>query len=152
MARKSSTGFSLCRAIVDNYYHDVAVLAIREKATRPVAPATVTASSTLEGYVGEWNFHPQDAVDGDPETYWSSAKTALSPNDPTWLAFDYDDPFARQRNLCAAGSRERTARVRTSVLAGRPDLHLRVPVQHGERQRQSAWISRRCGAGISGSR
>jgi hypothetical protein len=78
---------------VDDYYHDVAVLAIREKPTRPVAPAMVTASSTLEGYVGEWNFYPQDAVDGDPGTYWSSAKVALSPADPTWLAFDYADPL-----------------------------------------------------------
>ena len=77
--------------VVDDYYHDVAVLAIREKANRPVTPAMVTASSTLEGYVGEWNFYPQDAVDGDPETYWSSAKVALSPSDPTWLAFDYTD-------------------------------------------------------------
>ena len=77
--------------VVDDYYHDVAVLAIREKATRPVTPALVTASSTLEGYVGEWNFYPQDAVDGDPGTYWSSAKVALSPSDPTWLAFDYTD-------------------------------------------------------------
>lgn len=77
--------------VVDDYYHDVAVLAIREKATRPVTPALVTASSTLEGYVGEWNFYPQDAVDGDPGTYWSSAKVALSTSDPTWLAFDYTD-------------------------------------------------------------
>jgi len=79
--------------VVDNYYHDVAVLAIPEKATRPVAPVMVTASSTLQGYVGEWNFYPQDAVDGDPGTYWSSRKTALSPSDPTWLAFDYEDPL-----------------------------------------------------------
>ncbi|MGD1101914.1 MAG: glycosyl hydrolase [Terriglobia bacterium] len=79
--------------VVDNYYHDVAVLAIREKASRPVAPAMVTASSTLQGYVGEWNFYPQDAVDGDPETYWSSRQTALSPSDPTWLAFDFDNPL-----------------------------------------------------------
>ena len=68
--------------VVDDYYHDVAVLAIREKATRPVTPALVTASSTLEGYVGEWNFYPQDAVDGDPGTYWSSAKGGAEPERP----------------------------------------------------------------------
>ena len=79
--------------IVDDYYHDVAVLAIREKPTRPVAPAMVTASSTLAGYVGEWNFYPQDAVDGDPSTYWSGRNAALSSSDPTWLAFDYTDPL-----------------------------------------------------------
>ena len=60
--------------VVDDYYHDVAVVAIPEKCHRPVAPAMVTASSTLRGYVGEWNFYPQDAVDGDPATYWSSAR------------------------------------------------------------------------------
>ncbi len=80
--------------LVDNYYHDVAVLAIPEKPTRPVAPAVVTASSTLEGYVGEWNFYPQDTVDGDPGTYWSSEKKALSASDPMWLAFEYTDPLA----------------------------------------------------------
>ena len=77
--------------VLDDYYHDVAVLAIPEKPTRPVTPAMVTASSTLEGYVGEWNFYPQDAVDGDPATYWSSEKKALSPSDPMWLEFDYTD-------------------------------------------------------------
>jgi hypothetical protein len=79
--------------IVDDYYHDVAVLAIPEKPTRPVTPASVTASSTLEGYVGEWNFYPQDSVDGDPETYWSSEKKAVSPADPMWLSFEYTDPL-----------------------------------------------------------
>jgi hypothetical protein len=79
--------------VLDNYYHDVAVLAIPEKPTRPVTPALVTASSTLEGYVGEWNFYPQDAVDGDPATYWSSEKKALNPSDPMWLEFDYTDPL-----------------------------------------------------------
>jgi len=80
--------------VVDDYYHDVAVLAIPEKPTRPVAPAEVTASSTLEGYVGEWNFYPQDVIDGDPGSYWSSEKKALSASDPMWLAFDYADPLA----------------------------------------------------------
>ena len=80
--------------VIDNYYHDVAVLAIPEKPTRPVAPAVVTASSTLEGYVGEWNFYPQDVVDGDPSSYWSSEKKALNPIDPMWLAFEYTDPLA----------------------------------------------------------
>jgi hypothetical protein len=89
--------------VVDDYYHDVAVLAIREKPTRPVTPARVTASSTLEGYVGEWNFSPQDAVDGDPETYWSSQNKALSPSDPTWLAFDYDDPLPASGIYVAPG-------------------------------------------------
>jgi hypothetical protein len=78
--------------IVDNYYHDVAVLAIPEKATRPVTPARVTASSTLAGYVGEWNFYPQDVADGDPETYWSSANIAISSSNPAWLDLIMDIP------------------------------------------------------------
>jgi hypothetical protein len=79
--------------IIDNYYHDVAVLAIREKANRPVTPAMVAASSTLQGYVGEWNFYPQDAVDGDPETFWSSAKNAISADNPAWLELTMDSPL-----------------------------------------------------------
>ena len=37
---------------LDGYYHDVAVLAVPENPHHPVTPASVTASSTLEGYVG----------------------------------------------------------------------------------------------------
>jgi hypothetical protein len=80
--------------VVDEYYRDVAVMAIREKPDRPVAPANVTASSTLEGYVGEWNFVPQDAADADPETFWSSANVAPTPSQPQWLAFQYHEPLA----------------------------------------------------------
>ncbi|MBZ5563217.1 MAG: discoidin domain-containing protein [Acidobacteriia bacterium] len=90
-------------AVRDNYYHDVAVLAVREKATRPVTPATVTASSTLEGFVGEWNHYPQDAVDGDPETFWSSARVPVSPDEPAWLQFDYDEPLAARAIYVNAG-------------------------------------------------
>lgn len=80
--------------VVDDFYRDVAIVAVPEKPSRPVTPAAVTASSTLEGYVGEWNFPPQDAVDADPETFWSSAKTPPSPTDPAWLVFKYDESFA----------------------------------------------------------
>ncbi len=80
--------------IVDNYYHDVAVVAVPERPTRPVTPLRVTASSTLAGYVGEWNFYPQDTVDGDPETYWSSANVAIDANHPAWLEFEEADPIS----------------------------------------------------------
>ncbi len=78
--------------VVDQYYRDVAVVGFREPAAHPVTPATVTASSTLEGYVGEWNFPPEDAVDSDPETFWSSANSAPSPQQPAWLALEYHEP------------------------------------------------------------
>jgi len=80
--------------VVDDFYHDVAVVAFRENHARPVAPAKVTASSTLEGYVGEWNFPPQDAADSDPETFWSSASVPPAPGHPHWLEFEYHAPLA----------------------------------------------------------
>jgi hypothetical protein len=89
--------------VVDEYYRDVAVVAIREKPDQPVAPANVTASSTLEGYVGEWNFPPQDASDGDPETFWSSANVPPTPGQPQWLAFEYHEPLAATGIYVAPG-------------------------------------------------
>ncbi len=80
--------------VVDGYYRDVAVIAFPEKANRPLTPANVTASSTLEGYVGEWNFAPENAADRDPETYWSSADLTTSAGEPQWLEFDYQEPIA----------------------------------------------------------
>lgn len=77
--------------LVDGYYRDVAVVAIREKSTRPVTPARVTASSILPGYVREWNFPPLDAVDLDSETYWSSR---AAQKEPAWLNYEYHDALA----------------------------------------------------------
>lgn len=79
---------------VDEYYCDVALLAIRERPDCPITTARVTASSTLEGYVGEWNFPPVDVADGDPETFWSSANVAPCPNRPEWLTLAYHAPLA----------------------------------------------------------
>jgi hypothetical protein len=126
--------------VVDDYYHDVAALAIREKPNCPVAPAKVTASSTLEGYVGEWNFPPQDAADSDPDTFWSSADVAPTPAEPQWLAFEYHEPLAvtglyvapaaqngpRECELQAAADRKTYTRVCRFTLekgkAGRQDF------------------------------
>jgi len=74
--------------LVDGYYRDVAVVAVREKATRPVTPWRVTASTIFPGYVREWNFPPQEAVDLDPDTYWSSK---AKQKEPAWLEFEYHD-------------------------------------------------------------
>ena len=88
---------------LDDYYHDVAVIAVPEKPGRPLTPASMTASSTLEGYVGEWNFHPLDAVDGDAQTYWSSANVAPTPDKPAWLELKYNEPFAATGLYLAPG-------------------------------------------------
>ena len=87
---------------LDDYYHDVAVLAVPEKPRKPVTPANVTASSTLVGY-GEWNFHPLDTVDGDPTTYWSSAATAPTLEKPISLDLDYSEPLEAHEIYLAPG-------------------------------------------------
>jgi hypothetical protein len=89
--------------VVDDYYRDVAVVAIREKPGRPIAPAKVAASSALEGYGGEWNFPPQAVVDADPETYWSAAEAPSAQSLPQWLAFEYHEPLAATGLYVAPG-------------------------------------------------
>jgi hypothetical protein len=91
---EGAQGAGISYNVADEYYYDVAVVAIREKPHRPVTPARVTASSTLKGYVGEWNFVPQDATDADPETFWSSENVTPSPDHPEWLTFEYHEPLA----------------------------------------------------------
>jgi hypothetical protein len=78
---------------VDNFYRDVAVLAIREKPTRPVQPAEIRASSTVGGYCGEWNWPPADVADGDPNTIWR-ASVPPTPTTPAWLDYVYSEPLA----------------------------------------------------------
>jgi hypothetical protein len=80
--------------LVDGYYRDVAVLAFREHDKRPVTPLSVTASSTLGGYVDEWNWPAQFVIDRDPDTYWK-ADPALTPTKekPAWLDFQFSEPL-----------------------------------------------------------
>ncbi|MFZ1936153.1 MAG: glycosyl hydrolase [Thermoguttaceae bacterium] len=78
---------------VDNFYRDVAVLAIREKPTRPVHPAEIRASSAVGGYCGEWNWPPADVADGDPHTIWRAA-VPPTPTAPAWLDYVYSQPLA----------------------------------------------------------
>ena len=77
----------------DNFYRDVAVLAIREKATRPVQPAAIRASSSVGGYCGEWNWPPADAADNDLNTVWRAA-VGPAPNAPAWIDYVYSEPLA----------------------------------------------------------
>lgn len=75
----------------EKYYRDVAVVAFRERDYRPVTPASVKASSTQGGYVGEWNFPPEHAADRDPETFWRAA-AAPAREKPAWLDLEYSEP------------------------------------------------------------
>jgi hypothetical protein len=77
--------------VIDDWYRDVAVVAIHEASTRMVTPAQVTASSSPGGYCDEKNFPPADAVDGDPNTCWKSE--AVTPGAPQWLLYTYDQPL-----------------------------------------------------------
>ncbi len=78
---------------IDNFYRDVAVLAIREKPTRPVQPAEIRASSAVGGYCGEWNWPPADVADGDPHTIWRAA-VPPTPTAPAWVDYVYSQPLA----------------------------------------------------------
>ncbi len=78
---------------LDNFYHDVAVLAIREKGTKPVQPAEIRACPTVGGYCDEKNWPPADTADGDPNTVWRSAH-APAPAPPAWIDFIYSEPLA----------------------------------------------------------
>ena len=80
--------------LVDGYYRDVTVLAFRERDKRPVTPLSVSASLTLGGYVGEWNWPAQFVSDRDPDTFWR-ADPALAPTKekPAWLQFQFSQPL-----------------------------------------------------------
>ena len=78
---------------IDNFYRDVAVLAIREKASRPVQPAEIRASSAVGGYCDEKNWPPADVADNDPNTIWRAA-VGPAPNAPAWIDYIYSEPLA----------------------------------------------------------
>lgn len=79
---------------VGGYYRDVALVAFQEGDRSPVTPFSVTASSTLGGYVDEWNWPPSFVTDRDPDTYWR-ANPALEPTKerPAWLDFQFSEPL-----------------------------------------------------------
>ena len=80
--------------LLDKYYHDVAVVAIKEKPNRPVQPAEITANSIWSGYCDEWNMPPEDIADGDNETFWrANPLQSPSPEKPFWVQFAYHDPL-----------------------------------------------------------
>ena len=73
-------------------YHDVAVVAFKEKTQRPPTPLDVKANNVFGGYCGEENWPAAHAVDGDPQTYWRTAK-ACAPEAPAQLDAQYAQPI-----------------------------------------------------------
>ncbi len=78
--------------LLGGYYRDVAVVAFRERENRPMTPLSVEASSTLGGYVGEWNFPAWHVLDRDRDTIWKSAD-APSAEKPAWLDLQFFEPL-----------------------------------------------------------
>lgn len=80
--------------LIGGYYRDVATIAFRERHTRPVQPAQVITSSSVEGYCREWNWHPLDMVDCDPNTFWrANPKWWNTPGRPQWVEWRYHQPI-----------------------------------------------------------
>jgi hypothetical protein len=72
-----------------NYYKDAAVVAFREKPSRPLPPSSIETSSVFTiGDQHEQHWPPEQAVDGDPETFWRTAK-APTAAEPQWIQLDY---------------------------------------------------------------
>lgn len=89
-------------ATVDGFYREVAVLAIPEKPTWPVQPASIRASSPAEGYCGEWNRPPEDAADGDRNSWWQAAATP-APGKPSWIEYRYSEPISASAVFLSGG-------------------------------------------------
>lgn len=89
----------------EGWHRDVAVVAFRERADRPVQPAEVEASSVHASYYGiERNWPPVDATDGDPNTHWKTAG-APSAENPAWIQLRYHEPLT-VHSLHIAGTPE----------------------------------------------
>ncbi len=72
-------------------YHDVAVVAYKEKNSRPLAPLQVTSNNVRGGYCGEENWPAIHAMDFDQHTYWR-IQTPCTPENPAILDLKYAQP------------------------------------------------------------
>ena len=73
-------------------YHDVAVVAFKEKATRPPVPLAINANNVAHGACKQEYWPAIHAVDNDPYTFWKTAKPCSSKN-PAWLDLTYAQPI-----------------------------------------------------------
>jgi hypothetical protein len=78
---------------VDNFYRDVAVLAVREKPASPLRPAEIRGCNAVGDYCDEKNWPPADVADGDLNTVWRAA-VGPAPNAPAWIDYIYAEPIA----------------------------------------------------------
>lgn len=72
-------------------YHDVAVVAFKEKTQRPLFPIQVSSNNVRGGYCGEENWPAAHAVDGDQYTYWR-IQNPCTPENPAILDLKYAQP------------------------------------------------------------
>ncbi len=73
-------------------YHDVAVIAFPERATRALTPASAVGSNTHMGYCAEENWPAIHAADCDPDTFWKTS-SAPSVTSPVWIQYAYSQPL-----------------------------------------------------------
>ena len=73
-------------------YHDVAVVAFKEKTTCPPVPLDIKANNVAGGYCGQEYWPAVHAVDRDPETFWKTA-SPCSPAAPASLDVTYARPI-----------------------------------------------------------
>jgi hypothetical protein len=80
---------------VGGFYRDVAVIAFPEHEKSPVSPLSVEASSTLGGYVDEWNWPVSQVIDRDPGTCWRAGQSDTPVlRKPEWLDLEFSEPLA----------------------------------------------------------
>jgi hypothetical protein len=73
-------------------YHDVAVVAFKEKAMRPPVPLSVSANNVAGGYCGQQYWPAAHATDNDPETFWK-IRVPCSKEKPALLDCAYARPI-----------------------------------------------------------
>jgi hypothetical protein len=72
-------------------YHDVAVVAFKEKTAKPAMPQEVKATSAKNDDTGE-NWQELHAVDGDPDTCWATQEPC-KPQSPARLDLTFAKPL-----------------------------------------------------------
>jgi len=75
----------------EDYYHDIAVIALPDRIRMPDRPTQLTASSSYRDY------NPELAADGSPESRWISngdkPGQGPTPEHPEWLSLEFSEPL-----------------------------------------------------------
>lgn len=124
--------------LTGSYYRDVAVVAFQEGDEAPVTPYSVSASSTLNGYVHEWNWPPWFVIDRDPNTYWRADPAfAPAPGKPCWLDLHYSQPLSASELYIVptAGGGPRECELQAANNSGQFETVLSFAMQQGQAKR-----------------